>query len=190
MQGTKNSFYWTNESVSKDYHNKTGWATCILPCRLLVKVTGVILSTEQGFAFGTRAAPFHHLHLPRHPQFFFLLLSSTPRGLPEVYPTHGAPLMLVPSPPGSALPDSPLGMGPRGSKAKAGPEVKPQEGSPQERRVRCHGHCEGQISRERVGQDVRVKEEGAAQSRMRAAWRVPERQSSARSQPGGGHSWA
>ena len=71
--------------------------------------------------------------------------------------------MLAPSPPGSALPDSPLGRGPTGSKAEAGPKVKPQEGSPQKRRVRCHGHCEGQILRERVGQDIRVKEEGIAQ---------------------------
>lgn len=66
--------------------------------------------------------------------------------------------MLAPSPPGSALPDSPLGRGPTGSKAEAGPKVKPQE-----RRVRCHGHCEGQILREKVGQDIRVKEEGIAQ---------------------------
>lgn len=106
-----------------------------------------------------------------------LRLSSTPRGLPEVYSTHGAPLMWAPSPPGSALPpeeptlpESPLGGGPAGSKAEAGPKVKPQEGSPQERRVRCHGHCECQeITRERVGQDFRAKEEGAAQEQNKGS---------------------
>ena len=101
-----------------------------------------------------------------------LRLSSTPQGLPEVYPTHGAPWMWVPSPPGSTLPeeptlpDPPLGAPPppARSKAEAGPKVKPQEGSPQERRVRCHRHCECQeMTRERVGQDVRAKEEGEAQ---------------------------
>lgn len=99
-----------------------------------------------------------------------LRLSSTPQGLPEVYPTHGTPRMWVPSPPGSTLPRrSPHCLTPRwagapaGSQAEAGPEVKPQEGSPQERRVRCHGYCECQeITRERVGQDVRA-EEGEAQ---------------------------